>query len=238
MPFRALRKFERLFTDGPYLHRNSTLGDSVALEVYEDLFEANRSNLYYTRVLEQSSVVNISNVRRGVPARRGDGTFGELNLNAKAGMHSGYNVSRGEVATIEVGIEVKILAKAMIKQIGRVVSDFRHQVEHFRQRGGTKAICVGIAGVNFAKQYLSYEKDRKYLTGIDGNPNPIQEAPRAAERLIRECAPDFDEFIILKFSATNAEPFDFDWINQIETEQQYGAALIRVSRLYDDRFLR
>ncbi len=34
-------------------------------------------------------------------------------------------VARGNVATVEIGIEVKILSKAMIKQIGRV-SELSH----------------------------------------------------------------------------------------------------------------
>lgn len=47
----------------------------------------------------------------------------------------GYIVARGPIATVEIGVEVKILAKAMIKQVNRVINDLRDQVSQFRRRG-------------------------------------------------------------------------------------------------------
>ena len=48
----------------------------------------------------------------------------------------GFAVARGPVATVEIGVEVKILAKAMIKQIDRVIGDLVKQVTHFRRGAG------------------------------------------------------------------------------------------------------
>ena len=53
----------------------------------------------------------------------------------------GFSVARGPVATIEIGVETKILAKAMIKQIDRVIGDLIRQTEEFKRRGG-RAICA------------------------------------------------------------------------------------------------
>jgi hypothetical protein len=49
----------------------------------------------------------------------------------------------GEVANILLGAEVKILAKAMIKQLDRVGSDMENQAAEFRKHGNAP-ICVGI----------------------------------------------------------------------------------------------
>jgi hypothetical protein len=56
----------------------------------------------------------VQNKRKGIEARRGDGTFGELILGERAVVDPGYKVARGPVANVEIGVEVKILAKAMI----------------------------------------------------------------------------------------------------------------------------
>ena len=65
---------------------------------------------------------------RGVAARRGDGTFGEIIPGEAPILDQGYLVARGPIATVEIGVEVKILAKATIKQIDRVINDLRNQV--------------------------------------------------------------------------------------------------------------
>lgn len=77
----------------------------------------------------------------------------------------GYQVARGPVATIEIGIEVKILAKAMIKQIDRVAGDLTKQVAQFKHRSGAcEPICVGVVGINAADVTTGYEGDRSYRT--------------------------------------------------------------------------
>ena len=137
---------------------------------------------------------------------------------------------------MEIGVEVKILAKAMIKQIDRVMNDLRNQVVQFR-RGGGNPICVAVVGVNHAANTVSYEGDRSFpTTGRQGFPHPFQEAPEAERRLNAIAAPDFDEFIILRFKATNVPPYPFEWGNYNATRLDYAAALSRISARYQQRF--
>lgn len=64
-------------------------------------------------------------MRSGIHARRGDGSFGEIIPGSPPVRDPIFEVPRGKIATIEIGAEVKIFAKAMIKQIGRAQSDMR-----------------------------------------------------------------------------------------------------------------
>jgi len=159
-PFALLRTFRRLFQGRRYKHRGSSLGDLVASQLYEDLMLLGKSAKLAERVRRRDCVVNLSNQAVGKKSRRGDGTFGELVPSAVAIVEDGMLVARGPVANIEIGAETKILAKAMIKQIDRVVGDLVRQVEEFRRTGGNP-ICVGIIGINFASSYTSYEGERE-----------------------------------------------------------------------------
>jgi hypothetical protein len=146
-------------------------------------------------------------------------------------------VSRGPLATVDIGTEVKILAKAMIKQVDRVISDLCNQVSQFR-RGGVSPICVAVVGINSAEQYTSYEGDDKSYTttGRNGYLHPIQEASAAERRLVADAKPAFDEFLILRYNATNAPPFPFSWQDYNNTKLDYAAILTRVSSKYQQRF--
>jgi len=206
------------------------------MHLYEDLYAVGRSPKLIERIQLQESVLNAQNRTRGIRARRGDGTFGEIVPGEKPVADPGFVVARGPIATVEIGIEVKILAKAMIKQIDRVTSDLLKQVEHFK-RGGRAAISVGIVGVNHAAHTVSYEGDRvTKTTGKGGFPHPIQEAGEAERRLLANAAPAFDEFILLHYRATNQDPFPFEWVDYDATRQDYAAALARISREYQARF--
>jgi len=123
----------------------------------------------------------------------------------------------------------------MIKQIGRVQSDLREQVDQFH-RGAGSPICVGVVGVNHADYCVGYEGDRAWKTDGSKHKHPIQEAADAEKRLRDEVGPKFDELLFLRYKATNDEPFPFEWVNYIDTFQDYGAALTRISRGYDIRF--
>jgi hypothetical protein len=136
---------------------------------------------------------------------------------------------------IEIGAETKILAKAMIKQIDRVIGDLIRQADEFKKTGGNP-ICVGIVGVNFAPTYTSYEGAREWPTDGKKHKHPDQEAPAAERRLLDRAAPRFDEFQLLRFRATNVAPFPFEWVDLDNTTKEYGALLIRISREYDRRF--
>lgn len=236
MTYQLLNTFQGLFEGTKYKHRVSTHGDAVAMRLFEDLHALNRSKKLIDRIDKGLSVLNAQNRRQGVSARRGDGTFGEIVPHVSPLKDKGFVVCRGPIATIEIGIEVKILAKAMIKQIDRVINDLQKQNEHFKSKGGSP-ITVGIVGINYAEQYLSFEGTREYLTdGSSGFRHPVQEAHEAESRLLRLAAPAFDEFLVLKFSATNQPPYKFQWLKEKATMMDYGSALARISQQYEKRF--
>src|SRR5437867_2362964 len=141
-------------------------------------------------------------------------------------------VARGPVATIEIGAETKILAKAMIKQIDRVINDLVNQVNQFK-RGGGNPICVAFVGINFAERYVSFEGKKKWPTDGKKYKHPIQEAAQAEQRLKDRVQSPFNEFQILQF---RAKPFPFEWVDLAKTEMEYSSVLTRISREYDRRF--
>jgi hypothetical protein len=233
--YRLLNAFENTFRGVRYLHRDSSLGDYIAMQLYEDLYSVRRSAKLCVRIDTRERVLNGQNLRVGIKARRGDGTFGELIPNIKTVIDTDFIVARGHIATVEIGIEVKILAKAMIKQIDRVIGDLNKQVQEFR-KGGSRPICVGIVGVNHADFYLSYEGNRSYPTDGGKYKHPAQESRQAETRLREQAQPNFDHFLILPFKATNTSPYPFEWINLTRTEMEYGAILTRICRQYEERF--
>lgn len=207
----------------------------MAWRLPEDIYELASSPSFNSRVEAASRVLNIQNTLRGIKSRRGDATFGEVAPHSGTAAAPGFVVRRGEIATVEIGIEVKILAKAMIKQIDRVISDLTRQVEHFQQAGGNP-VTVGIAAINHAPSYVSHEGDAIWPTDGTKHKHPIQEASDAESRLTARAAPAFDEFIVLRFRATNEPPYVFEWVDQRRTELDYGAALTRILRKYETRF--
>ncbi len=237
LEYRLLTEFRLLFEGKIYKHRDSSQGDFVAMHLYEDLIIVDRSpKLIDAAINRKDRVLNVQNKRRGVTARRGDGTFGEVIPGETPIMDSGYLVARGPIATVEIGIEVKILAKAMIKQIDRVINDLRNQVVQFKHGGGYP-ICVAVIGINQARSTIGYEGDRSFpTTGKQGFHHPFQEAAEAERRLQAEAAPEFDEFLVLRFKARNEPPYPFEWVNYNETRLDYAAALSRISARYQQRF--
>jgi hypothetical protein len=242
--YRLLAQFRRLFEGTQYLHRSSNLGDRVAMQLYEDLAGLRRGSARLKRrIASGTRVLNSQNKRKGIEARRGDGTFGEIIPDDLPLRDAGYHVARGKVATLEIGVEVKILAKAMIKQIDRVIGDFNKQVGEFRRRSGARSpICIAVVGINYAEETTSYEGDRSYRTDGRRYQHPAQEAPEARRRILagvrrRNGRDDgYDEVLILPYKATNVPPYPFAWLNEKETQEEYGAVLTRVSREYEQRF--
>jgi len=235
LSYLLLDRFRKLFEGVRYRHRDSSLGDSVAWCLPEDIYALKRSDKFNSRVDAKQRVLNIQNKLRGVNARRGDGTFGELIPHAATIDIPGFVVARGPIATVEIGTEVKILANSMIKQIDRVINDLHNQVRQFGAAGGDP-ITVGIVGINQADHYVSYEGDVAWHTGQKGKKHPIQEATEAEKRLLAKAAPVFDEFILLRYRAWNETPHRFEWVNAAQTEMDYGAVLTRILRKYDVRF--
>lgn len=236
MNYELLEQFRKLFEGVKYRHRKSNLGDQVASFLYEDLFDLGLSQKYMAAVSNKTRVLNRKNQPVGSSARRGDGTFGERLPHVVAVTIPDHTVAIGQVANVEIGAEVKVLAKAMIKQLDRVGTDMINQLKEFKTHGGNP-ICVGIVGVNYAPRYTSYEGRKAWkTTGKGSHKHPIQEAQSAEDRLRQRVASAFDDFIVIRFIAENVTPYKFDWVNYSQTEDQYGAALIRISRKYDQRF--
>lgn len=90
--------------------------------------------------------------------------------------------------------------------------------------------------MNYAAYRIGYEGAREWRTDGRTHKHPIQEAKDAESRLIADVASKFDEFLFLRYKATNDDPYPFEWLNYIGTFQDYGAALTRISRAYDTRF--
>lgn len=236
MPYLLLERFRALFEGVKYVHRDSSLGDSVAVYLTEDIYLLRKSTLLDGRITNAERVQNTQNKRRGVSARRGDGTFGELIPGATPTRVEGYHVARGPIATVEIGVEVKILCKAMIRQIDRVMQNMEDQVTQFRLGGG-QPISLCVAGINHAQQYVSYEGDREWpTTGKGRHKHPFQEAGAVEDRIRARVVPQYDDVLFLRFRATNTPPFDFEWLNGPEVEMDYAAILTRMVRRYEQRF--
>jgi hypothetical protein len=203
--------------------------------MYEDLFDLARSKKFVLAVSSRTSVLNTPNRAIGKKARRGDATFGARVPHDTAVEIPGIAVAFGKVATIEIGTEVKILAKAMRKQLDRVCSDLDKQVAEFRRQGGNP-VCVGVVGVNWADSYTGYEGRRKFSTDGKKNKHPFQEAQSSERDLVDRVKNNFDELILLRFRAKNIKPFEFSWVDQSKTEDLYASALVRISREYEARF--
>ncbi len=234
-PFRLLDAFRKTFDGTVYRHRNPSLGNHIAQQLYEDLVLHGSSARFNSRVGNSDIVLSSRNLAQGIKARRGDGTLGQRVPQSKAVNDAGFQVARGHVANIQIGVEVKIIAQAMIKQIMRVINVLEAQSTAFRRRT-PETICVGIVGVNHASRYTSHEGSRVWKTDGAARPHPVQEAREAETRLRNDAAQYFDEFLILGFAATNEAPYEFRWVNHQQTSLDYGAILARISNLYDARF--
>lgn len=235
MRYRLLEAFEALFSGKAYLHRSPTHGDRVAVELYEDLFVLNRSPSFAASVRRGACGVNVANRATGIAARRGDGSFGELLPHAVPVSEPDHAVMRGPIANIQIGVETKILATAIGKQVQERISSLIEQAQQFRARN-PDCICVAIVGVNHAPAYVAYDGSRTTPTDGTKYPHPIQQAPAAMRKVHEKLKSVFDEVLALPFVATNISPFAFSWVDDKAVEDEYGAALIRLSQTYERRF--
>lgn len=234
MTYKLLAKFEATFRDGPYKHRNANLGNRIADFLYEDLVDVGPDSKFARQVGSGARVLNPAIVIPGRKARRGDGSFGTPIPSVVLRYEAGFVVPRSDTATVEIGAEVKIVAKAMGKQVDRVVGDLGKQVREFRRKGG-RALTVGVVGINFSDRYTSYEGARTYPVGPTGR-TPASEAVSTERRLATDVADDYDEFLLLGFRATNVPPYPFFWVDLPKKEKEYGAILVRILEEYERRF--
>lgn len=229
-----LSEFRDVFKGGIYRHRSSTIGDKLSRQFYEDLYSLGRSAKFNRKVDNQGCVLNTKNRVTGKSMRRGDGTFGEKVASADATEETNFNVAKGPTVNVQIGVEVKILATAMIKQIDRVVNDLFKQAREF-ERVTNDAISVAIVGVNHASKYTSHEGDRTYDKPGSG-PAPSKEATKAISELKSSATQHFDEFLIVPFEATNRPPYPFSWVDKKTTMNKYSAVCQRTLSEYDSRF--
>ncbi len=232
--FKLLSSFEGLFRGRVHYHRNSSLGNFVASHLYEDLYDRGHSQKFKDRVDAKSCVVNVAGSRRGVKARRGDGTFGMIVPGSDPVEFPGFIVWHGMVALTQVGTEVKILAKSQLKQIDRVIVDLQSSAASLGTKS-SRAITVAIGAVNFSEKYTGVEGSREFP--VDRTAKcAAQEAEETSRRLVERVGPVFDEFLLFKFIATNRPPHLFDWLDAEDVRADYGAALVRIAHLYEQRF--
>jgi hypothetical protein len=229
--YQLLSAFEQIFKGQVYRHRVSTTGDTIAGYLYEDLVSLGQSPKLSHRVQSGDVAVNAGNQIKGKKGRRGDGTFGRVVPGNAISRELDLFVPRGLVAHLEIGTEVKIGATKLVAQVDRVINDLRNQARIFRTLN-QNAITVAIVGVNYADSYLGWEKDRSFIAKVP----PFREAGEFANRVERSVDSDYDELLILRFEATNMEPYDFQWLNKTESERLYGSALVRISAEYERRF--
>lgn len=240
MDLRMLAAFRDIFDGKVYRHRSSTHGDRLATELYEDLYAIGLSPKFSTHVDTLRRGICVENTRSGIGARRGDGTLGEFIPGQTILSVPGYNVRRGPVATLDIGVEVKILNKAMSKQINDRIAGLQKQADYFvtgrdrRSRGSP--LSIAIIGINYAEYTVGYEGERLWKTDGHKYPHPVQEAPAVEERIRLEVVPHYNETIILRYKATNEDPFPFSWLDASITERDYGASLVRLAAEYERRF--
>ncbi len=229
-----LGAFESLFSGKVYKHRISTLGNFVATHLYEDLLEHGDSPKFVGRVENGKAAVNVDGSTRGVRARRGDGTFGAVVPGSAPVKVPGFGVLQGMVALTHIGAEFKIIATAHLKQIDRVLQDLTGSATSLKEKSPS-AITVGFAAVNYSEQWTGVEGSRTFP--VTRKPQrALQESEETSRRLIEIARPAFNEFLLLRFKATNQDPYPFSWLHDRGTEADYGAALIRISNLYEQRF--
>lgn len=205
--FRLPSAFESLFIGKPYKHRDSSLGNFVAIHLYEDLAAGKFSSKLTRRVSESSCVVNAGGSTRGVRARRGDGTFGTIVPGSVPTALPGFSASRGFVALTQIGVEVKVIAKSRLKQIDRVINDLKGSAILLKEKSAG-AVTVGIAAVNFSEIYTGLEGEREFPTDLKPE-SAVREAEATSARLEQFAAPCFDEFLLFRFRATNRSPYPF-----------------------------
>lgn len=235
MPYKTLTSFEALFSGVFFNHRVHTNGDKVSINVFEDALATQASPKLTTRVAADHVVANAANRNAGINARRPDGTFGMRVQHVPAITIPGFAIKRGQTVSAQIGVEVKILSKAMSRQVGRVISDLRDGASEIRA-SNAQAITLAIVGINHAPYYVSMEGETEWRTTGSGRyKHPYQEAGRMEPMIRAALGQTFDEMLFLHFSATNDSPYPFAWVNSGQTNLLCGAIIGRIVQMYEQR---
>jgi hypothetical protein len=65
---------------------------------------------------------------------------------------------------------------------------------------------------------------------------PAAEAASVIQFVVGRVETFYDELIVLRFAATNMDPFAFKWVDAAATRRDYSAAILRLAGLYQQRF--
>ena len=226
--FRLLEAFRRTFAGRLYKHRDSSLGNKIGRELFEDLLLPNLSSRYAQHVRRGLGVVNRGGkIHTPKEIRRNDSVFGKPPAAAEPRPAStGFAVPDGPVAEPRIGCEVKIIAKSQQKQIDRVISDLDNFARRMKLLSNT-CINVAVVGVNHESDYVGYEGGRSFRHVLR-----THETAAVTTKLKTHLVGAYDELLILGFRATNQPPYPFRWLDPRETDIDYGAALTRLGELY------
>lgn len=230
--FRLLETFRRTFAETLYKHRDSTLGNKIGRELFEDLLTHQVSHRYKQHVERGAGVVNGGGkIHTPKAMRRNDSIFGKPPAGVSVlAPKEGLWVREGPVAEPRIGCEVKILAKSQQKQIDRVISDLDNFALRMKSLN-RKCINLAIVGVNRESNYVGHEGERAFKHKLrDQEPGIV--VAKLRERLLGR----YDELLVFQFRATNQPPYPFEWVDPNRFELDYGAALTRVGELYQRRF--
>ena len=230
--FRLPERFKNTFFGARYDHRNSSLGNIIGRELFEDLLVHSGSIAYVDHGRHGRTVANRGGkIHTPRAIRRNDSILGRppagFTLKPPA---SGFSVFEGPVAEPRVGCELKVLAKSQLKQIGRVISDLERFADRMKSLN-PRCINVAVVGVNYESDYVGWEGERPYRHRLTANEPEIVSA-RLSEALLDR----YDELLIFRFRATNQSPYPFGWVQPKQVDLDYGAALTRIGELYQSRF--
>jgi hypothetical protein len=230
--FRLVERFKNTFFGTRYDHRNSSLGNIIGRELFEDLVAHSGSAAYVDHVQNGRTVVNRGGkIHTPKAIRRNDSILGRPPAGVTlAAPTSGFSVFEGSVAEPRLGCELKILAKSQLKQIGRVISDLERFADRMKSLN-QRCINVAVVGVNHESDYVGWEGDRPYRHKLTAS-EPETVSARLSEALLNR----YDELLIFRFRATNQLPYPFSWVDPREVDLDYGAALTRAGELYQSRF--
>ena len=229
--FRLLETFRKIFSGTVYMHRDSTLGNKIGRELFEDLLRHEVSARYKKHVEDGLGVVNrAGKIHTPKDIRRNDSIWGRPPAGATPQIVTGFSVPEGSVAEPRIGCEVKIIAKSQQKQIDRVINDLDGFARRMNQLN-KKCINIAVVGINHQPDYEGHEGERTFVHTLKP-----QEPQKVMAKLREHLLARYDELLILSFRATNMPPYPFEWLDNRQVDLDYGAALARIGEECQRRF--
>jgi hypothetical protein len=230
--FRLLERFRQTFYGHPYLHRDSSLGNKIGRELFEDLITHSKSARFLRDVKELRGVANRGGkIHTPKAIRRNDSIFGRPPAGVKLKpAPKGFTVMEGPVAEPLLGCEVKMISKSQLKQIDRVINDLDGFLTRMKSLN-KRCINLAVVGINHESDYVGFEGKVEWRHTLRA------QEPQVVAQRVREALVDkYDELLVLSFAATNQPPYPFTWLNAKKADLDYGAALTRLGIEYQRRF--